>query len=192
MGGADCAQLRDGDGGFGQQFKGEGLEFGVGAVDLVQEQHGRPRAGMFQRLQERAPQQVLGGKQVRFRDLGVADFGQPDAEQLALVVPLIEGLTGVDSLVALQPVQRGVEELGQRLSGLRLPDPRLALEQDGLRQADSQEQGRRQSDVGQVVGPVQRGHQRSDIRDPAPHVLLRAGPRRRRHRAPSSPARRRR
>ena len=43
--GRDGADLGDGDGRLGQQLEQERLELVVGAVDLVDQQHGRPRAG---------------------------------------------------------------------------------------------------------------------------------------------------
>ena len=48
----------------GQQLEQERLEVVVGAVDLVDQQHGRPRAGMLERPQQRPPDQVVGPEQV--------------------------------------------------------------------------------------------------------------------------------
>ena len=102
----------------------------------------------------------------------VARLGQPDAQQLARVVPLVERLAGVDALVALQPVQRRVQHAGQRLGRLRLADARLALQQQRLRAA-----GRR----GTAPWPARRRRgsrrrrgrgQRRDVRDPLPDLLL--------------------
>ena len=182
MGRPDCAQLRDGHGGLGQQFKRERLEFGVGAVDLVQEQHRRPRAGMLQRLQERAPQQVLGGEQVVLRHGARAP--RPAGCRAA----------GAGGSTRRGPRRRrfprstaagtaGCRGAGQRLRGLRLPDPRLALEQDRLRQPDGQEQRRRQS----RRRPGSRSSSAA-ISDPTSGTRRRRPPprrpRRRRHRAP--------
>ena len=52
--GADGAELGDRHAGLGQQLEQEGLEVVVGAVDLVDQQHGRPRAGVLERAQQRA------------------------------------------------------------------------------------------------------------------------------------------
>ena len=47
------AELRDRDLEFGEQLEQEALEFLVGAVDLVDQQDGRPRAQRVDRLQQR-------------------------------------------------------------------------------------------------------------------------------------------
>ena len=52
-------KLGDGDRGFGHQLEQERLELVVGAVDLVDQQHNGPRAGVLDRLQQRAGDEVL-------------------------------------------------------------------------------------------------------------------------------------
>src|SRR5687768_3998882 len=52
-GGANRAELRDGDLEFGKQFKKIALELFVGAVDFVDEEHRRTRARRIDRLQQR-------------------------------------------------------------------------------------------------------------------------------------------
>ena len=47
-----------------EQLEQERLEVVVGAVDLVDQQHRGPRAGMLERAQQRAPDQVVGAEQV--------------------------------------------------------------------------------------------------------------------------------
>ena len=47
-----------------QQLEQERLEVVVGAVDLVDQQHGRARAGVLERPQQRSPDQVVGAEQV--------------------------------------------------------------------------------------------------------------------------------
>ena len=59
----DRAQLRDGHRGLGEQLEGERLEVVVGPVELVDQQHRRPRAGMLQRGQQRPAQQVVRAEQ---------------------------------------------------------------------------------------------------------------------------------
>ena len=147
---------------------------------------------MLDCLQQRAAQQVLRAEEVGLGDRGVPDFRQPDPEQLPLVVPLIEGLAGVDTLVALQPVQGRVQQIGQGLRRLGLAHARLAFKQDGLWQPDGQEQRGGQPDVGKVVVAVERRDQGLDVGNPPLDVFLRAGAGRRAHCAPSSPARTRR
>ena len=112
-------------------------------------------------------------------------FRQPDAQQLALVVPLVQRFAGVDALVALQPVQGSVQHLGQRLGGFGLAHPGFAFEQDRLREPQGQEQGGGQARVGHVVDRVQRRDQRFHVGYAVPDVrlaaVLRVGPRRRGH-----------
>ena len=62
-------ELRDRHRGLGQQLEQERLEVVVGAVDLVDQQHRRPRAGVLQRPQQRAPDQVVGAEQVGLGEL---------------------------------------------------------------------------------------------------------------------------
>src|SRR5262245_18880661 len=53
------AEFRDGDRRFGEQLEQEGLELVVAAVHLVDQQHGRPGAGMIERGEQRAGRRVL-------------------------------------------------------------------------------------------------------------------------------------
>ena len=64
MGGADRADLRDRHRRLGQQLEQERLEVVVGAVDLVDQQHRRPRSRMLERAQQRAADQVVAAEQV--------------------------------------------------------------------------------------------------------------------------------
>jgi hypothetical protein len=64
---------------------------------------------VLERRQQRAPDEVLGAEQVLFGERLAAGLREPDREQLAGVVPLIQRLGGVDPLVALQADERGVE-----------------------------------------------------------------------------------
>ena len=146
-----------------EQLEQERLEVVVGAVDLVDQQHRGPRAGMLERPQQRPPDQVVGAEQVLLAERRVARVGEPDAEQLARVVPLVERLGGVDPLVALQPDQRRVEHGRERPGRLGLADARLALEQQRLRQAQAEEHRRRQALVDEVVDRRQPLGQRLDV-----------------------------
>ena len=78
-------------------------------------------------------------------------LGQPDGEQLTLVVPVVERLARGQALVALQPHQRRVQGLGEDLRGGRLADPGLALEQQRQPEPERQEDRRRHPFVGEVV-----------------------------------------
>ena len=115
MRGADRADLRDGHRGLGQQLEQERLEVVVGPVDLVDQQHGRPGPGMFERAQKRPADQIVAPEQILLAQLRSIGLGEADAEQLPGIVPLVQGLGGVDPVVALKADQRGVEHRGQRL-----------------------------------------------------------------------------
>ena len=65
----DRADLGDRHGGLGEQLEQERLEVVVGAVDLVDQQHRRPRAGVLERPQQRPPDQVVGAEQVVLAEL---------------------------------------------------------------------------------------------------------------------------
>ena len=80
----------------------------------------------------------------------VLGLGEPDGQQLPLVVPVVERLARGQSLVALEPHQRGVERLRQHLRGRRLADARLTLEQQRQPQLEGEEDGGRQTLVGEV------------------------------------------
>ena len=58
-----------------------------------------------------------------------------DVQELARVVPLVDGVRDVEPLVALQPDQSRAEDGRERLRGLGLPDPGLALEQHAASRA---------------------------------------------------------
>jgi hypothetical protein len=83
---------------------------------------------VLERAQEGPADEVVGPEEVLLAQLLAARVRQPDAQQLAGVVPLVERLGGVDPVVALQADERGVEHGGERLGRLGLADARLALE----------------------------------------------------------------
>ena len=87
---ADGAELRDAHLEVGEQLQQERLEFLVGAVDLVDQQHRRLFAP--DRSKQRALQQVALGEDVLLDRIGIlADsFARLDGEELALIVPLVE------------------------------------------------------------------------------------------------------
>ena len=55
-----------------EQLEQERLEVVVGAVDLVDQQHRRPRPRMLERAQQRAADQVVAAEQVLLGELGAA------------------------------------------------------------------------------------------------------------------------
>ena len=82
---------------------------------------------------------------------GSAGLGRPQVQELAGVVPLVDGLGHVDALVALQPQQLAARPGGQHLGHLGLAHPGLALEQQRAVQGQGQEDRRGQALVGQVA-----------------------------------------
>ncbi len=81
-------------------------------------------------------------------------FGDPlglDAQQLLLVVPLVQRLGLVEALVALQPDQPGARQFGHRLGQLGLARAGRALDQDRLAQALGQVDHAGDALVGQVA-----------------------------------------
>ena len=62
--GADGADLGDGDLEVGEEFQQERLQLLIGAVDLVDEQDGRPLVGGVDRLQQRPLEQELLGEEI--------------------------------------------------------------------------------------------------------------------------------
>ena len=144
----DRAQLRDRDLEVGEQLEQEGLELVVGAVDLVDQQH--DRAG-----DARAPRAAAGAsrnsRRKRSRLGRLAALGRAHREQLARIVPVIERAVHVDPLVALEADQPRAGRRGERLRGLGLADPGLALEQQRLAELDREEDGDGQRLVGEVA-----------------------------------------
>src|SRR5262249_56268747 len=112
------------------------------------------------------------GRRVRLGEGGGGGRGrgrrlrQPDRQQLARVVPLVERLRRGQALVALEPQQRRSQCLGQRLARLGLAHPRLAFQEDGLPHPRGQEQRRPECLVRQVSGGVERVLQRRHVRNP--------------------------
>src|SRR6266700_2851013 len=83
-------ELGNGDRRLGQQLEQEGLELVVGPVHLVDEQHGRAGTRVQQGGEQRPWQQILAGEQVLVLDVLAGRLGEPDGEQLARVVPLVQ------------------------------------------------------------------------------------------------------
>ena len=150
--GGERAELRDGDRGLAEELEQQRLELVVGPVDLVDQQHRRrparcagPPAGSARSCRNSSVNRSASASGL------VPGLGQPDRQQLALVVPLVERLAGGQALVALQPDQRRAQRRRQRLGRRGLADPGLALQQQRLPRRQRQEQRRRQPVVDQVV-----------------------------------------
>ena len=78
-------------------------------------------------------------------------FGQPDGQQLPLVVPVVERLAGGQPLVALQPHQRRIQHGRERLRRGGLADAGLPFQQQWAAERHGEIQRRCGADVEQVV-----------------------------------------
>ena len=82
------------------------------------------------------------------------DLGGAEVQELAGVVPVVDGLRGVDALVALEADQRSPGPGAEHLGDLGLADTGLTFEQQRPSHRDGEEDRCRQALVGQVaVGP---------------------------------------
>jgi hypothetical protein len=127
---------------------------------------------MLERAQQRAADEVVPAEELLLADVGTARLGEPDAQQLARVVPLVQRLGGIDALVALQADQRRLEHRGERLGRLSLADACLALEQQRLGEAQAEEHRGGEALVGEVVDGAQPRRQRVRVGDERAHRLL--------------------
>ena len=133
------------------------LELLVGAVDFVDQEHTRAR--LADRLEQGAPQQVALGEDVRL-GLGGAHalaLARLDGQQLALVVPLVDGGGHIQPFVALQADEPGVENDGEGLGDLGLADAGLTLDEQGAFQIEGERDRRHQGLVGDVAGLCEPG-----------------------------------
>ena len=156
-GGLEHAELGDRDLPVGQDLEQVGLELVVGAVDLVDQQHRRRTLAWLDRPQQRPLDQEPFLVQLGLQGVGrpagglAGGLGGPEVEELASVVPVVDGLGGVDALVALQPDQLAARPRRQDLGQLGLADPGLAFDEQRPAQRDRQVDRRRQPLVGQVA-----------------------------------------
>ena len=134
-GSGEHTELGDGDLVVGQHLEQVRLELVVGAVDLVDQQHRRRLGLVVDGLQQRPLQQetlvvelVLEGVGAAAASLA-AGLGGAQVQQLARVVPVVDGLGGIDALVALQADELAARPAAEHLGNLGLADARFALEQ---------------------------------------------------------------
>ncbi len=149
--GLDRAELGDRHLVVGEDLEQQRLGLDLDAVDLVDQEHHRIGGG--DRLEQRAGQQELVGEDVVV-DLGpvapVAAFGL-DAQQLLLVVPLVQRFGLVETLVALQTDQARPGHLGDRLRELRLAGTGRALDEDRLAEPVGEERHAGDAVVGEIL-----------------------------------------
>ena len=155
VGGADRAELGNRDLELREQLEQVALELLVGAVDLVDQQHRRPRPrrvdGLQQRPLDRGTPRCTARAGRASRSSVAGGFEDAQLEQLPRVVPLVDRVRDVEPLVALQPDQIGVERPRRRRGERRLADAGLALEKQRPPEPQRQEQRHREAAVGDVL-----------------------------------------
>jgi hypothetical protein len=108
---------------------------------------------VLDRLEQRPAQEEAPREQLALVD---AALGGAQREQLSRVVPVVQRLVDVDTLVALQADELRPRGQRERLRDLGLPDPGLALDEQRQAELGSQEDGRGQGAVGEVALLAQR------------------------------------
>ena len=138
----------------GQDLEQQRLGLDLDAIDLVDQQHHRVVGG--DRLEQRTGEQELVAEDVVV-DVAprVAVLVGLDAQQLLLVVPLVERLALVEALVALQTDEPRAGHLGDALGQLGLAGTGRTLDQHRLAQPIGQENDAGDAVVGQVVDALQ-------------------------------------
>ena len=130
--GGDRPQLGDRHGEVGEELEEERLELVVGAVDLVDEQHGRPV--VLERLQQRALHEEAPREQVALLD---AALRGPDREELAGIVPVVDRVVQVDALVALQADEPRARAVARARATSVLPTPASPSSSSGWSRASA-------------------------------------------------------
>src|SRR5687767_11183711 len=163
--GGHRAQLGDRHLVVGEDLQQQRLGLDLDPVDFVdQEYHGVVGPDG---LQQRPGEQELLAEYVLL-DVGprlALALGHPlglDAQELLLVVPLVERLGLVEALVALEADEPGARHLGHRLGQLGLAGARRALDQHGLAEAVGEVDDAGDPLVGEVGDIPQR---LADVRD---------------------------
>ena len=149
--GVHRAQLRHRDRPVGEQLEQEGLELVVGAVDLVDQEHRRDLAVVREGPEQRALHQEAGRVQLVLVDPFAARFEGPKVEQLARVVPFVNGLRGVDPLVALEPHELAAGPLREHFRDLGLADAGLPFQEERPPERERKEDRCGEALVGEVV-----------------------------------------
>src|SRR5439155_5859450 len=84
-------------------------------------------------------------------------FGQPDLDHLARIVPLVYGGGDVETFVALEAHQSAAEAPRENLRDLGLADPGLAFEKQRATHLESEEYGRCEAALCDIVGAREQG-----------------------------------
>ena len=157
----DRAELGDRHLEIGQDLEQQRLRLDLDAVDFVDQQH--DRLGGPDGFEQRTFEQERLGEDVGL-DIGplrlVLTVGL-DAEELLLVVPLVQRLRLVETLVALQSDEARAGRRRDRLRELRLADTGRTLDEHRLLEPVGEEDDPGDVVVGQVL----------DVTQPADDVL---------------------
>ena len=148
--GRDGAELGNRHLVLGQDLEQQGFGLDLDAVDFVDQQHHRFVGG--DGLQQRTREQELVGEDVVV-DIAprVAVLVGLDAEQLLLVVPLVQGLRLIEALVALQADESGTGHLSDALGELGLACTCRSFDEHRLAQPIGEECNTGNPIVGEVV-----------------------------------------
>src|SRR5580692_10594944 len=147
--GGDGAQLGDRHGEVRQHLQQQTLDFDVGLVGLVDQQHGG--FGAPDRGQQRTGEQKLLSEDVGLGLVPVIGAGL-DTQNLLGVVPLVEGTGLVDTFVALQADQTRSSGLRDGAGQLGLTNTGRAFDQKRLAEPVGQENRGGGGGIGQVAG----------------------------------------
>src|SRR5712692_124607 len=150
--GFDGADLGDRDLEVGQQLEQKGLELFVRPVDLIDQEHRRRGVVVVDGVQQRAAEEELRAEDLTLCQPAVfALVEEPDVQELAWVVPLVNRVGEVDSLVALEADEPSAKHFRHDLGGLRLSHPRLTFDEERLFQLQREEDRRREAAIADVA-----------------------------------------
>ena len=134
------AHLGDRDLEIAQRLQKKGLEWRIGAVQLVDQQHRRAAICRAHRFQQGAFDEEFIREQLGAQSIGLARrLCCADRHHLGGEVPLVDGGIGVQPLVALQPDQLAPQPRRQCLGDLGLADTGLPFQEDRPPQPQGQE-----------------------------------------------------
>jgi hypothetical protein len=154
--------LRYGDLEIREDLQEIGLELLVAPVQLVHQQHRRPISVRVHRLEQRAPEQKARAEETRLVGLLTPSLHQTNVHHLARVVPFVNGVARIQSLIALEPDEIGFQDGGEDFRHLGLAHSRFSFEKERLLDPERQEYRGGQPAVGNVLLPPQRLFDRFD------------------------------
>src|SRR2546428_2076998 len=148
----DGADLRNRDLEVGEQLEQERLELLIGTVDLIDQEHRRSGVVVIDGVQQRTPQQELRAEDLALGGPAVLALPQqPNMQKLARIIPLVDGMSEVDALVALQPDEARSQDVRHHLRRLGLADSGFALDEQRLLEPQREKNGRGETAVADVA-----------------------------------------